>query len=128
MGFVYKIICQNSRDFNSVPTLLMSRDVPSYLKSIAKMMVGELESLLGPDKTNDEKILNPDNEKSAERLHAEKTNACTNCCNNMTLRDYCVHSWRSFGCDTGDCDCAPEIAVQRWTVHRVTVVFKSLIT
>ena len=102
---------RTSRDFNSVPTLLMSRDAPSYPGKVYRENdKGELEALLGPDKTNDGKFATPDNEKSAERLHAEKTNALTNCCNNMTLRDFllCTFIWRSFGCDTGDCDCAPE--------------------
>lgn len=103
---------RTSRDFNSVPTLLMSRDAPSYPGNVYREdpKSGELKSLLGDDDNRDGKFSTPDNEKSAHRLHAEKTNACTNCCNNMTLRDFllCTFIWRSFGCDTGDCDCAPE--------------------
>ena len=97
MGFVYKIICLEQVEILIAyqPYLCPEMHRLTSGKVYRENDKGELESLLGPDKTNDGKFSTPDNEKSAERLHAEKTNACTNCCNNMTLRDLllCTFIW-----------------------------------
>lgn len=99
---------RQNREFNNVPVLFMNREAPEYPGKVYR--AGPDNKLFLRDGEKDALLTTPDNQKSQKRRDAERENLCTNCCNNMTLRDLllCTFIWRSFGCDTGDCDCAPE--------------------